>query len=229
MEVASPLPLSHGRAGTKRSYHGSPFLVETEPGQYPGAQGDCSMGMEEPQFMNQPFKRRRFSDAKVETPIKSNFPIFASPSQPSSAQMTSNAFGQPSSKRARTENGWNQSHAKQQILLELKKVVDQQAAEIERLKSEKQSVENSFTETKSQHEKIIGENRILKKAVTIQQERQNQSARELEAACKYRVDAEERIRRLEQMNLNLQFRLQSQEACAPNHFMGFNPRPPDVY
>jgi len=94
MEVASPLPLSHGRAGTKRSYHGSPFLVETEPGQYPGAQGDCSMGMEEPQFMNQPFKRRRFSDAKVETPIKSNFPIFASPSQPSSAQMTSNAFGE---------------------------------------------------------------------------------------------------------------------------------------
>lgn len=230
MEVASPLPISHNHAGTKRSYAISPFLDDPESNSFPGTQGDCSMGMEDnSHFMGQPFKRRRFTEAKPETPSKPNFPIFSSPSQPSNGQMFSNSPAQPSSKRSRSENGWNQSHAKQQILLELKKVVDQQAAEIERLKAEKQNAENTFTELRSQHEKIAGENRILKKAVTIQQERQNQAAQEIQAALKYRVDAEERIRRLEQMNLNLQYRLQSQGSCTPNDFMGFNPRPPDVY
>ena len=81
----------------------------------------------------------------------------------------------------------------------------------------------------SQNEKVTGENRILKRAVTIQQERQNQSSREIEAACKYRVDAEERIRKLEQMNLNLQYLLQSQGTCNGDNFMGFSPRPPDVF
>lgn len=138
-------------------------------------------------------------------------------------------IAQPSNKRFRSDNGWNQVQAKQQIALELQRVVDQQAAEIERLKSEKQSVESSYAELKSHHEKISGENRILKKAVTIQQERQNQAVQEIEAACKYRAEAEERIRKLEQMNLTLQYHLQSQSSCNGNDFMGINPRPPDVF
>lgn len=231
MEVASPLPLGQTRAGAKRSFCPSPFLNKPESSPFPVASVDSSMGIDEGSgFGNQPFKRRRFADTKMET-CKAPFPIFASPSSASVSQMNSNSLAGNlhSSKRSRTENGWNQVHAKQQIERELQKIVDQQAAEITRLKSEKENVEKHFTEVKCHYDKISGENRILKKAVTIQQERQNQAAHEIGAANRYRVDAEERIRRLEQMNLNLQYRLQSQGSCNDNSFMGFNPRPPDVY
>lgn len=228
MEVASPLPLSHGRTGTKRSFCSPSFAAESVP--FAGSQEDCSMAMDESSgFGNQPFKRRRFlaTETKNES-CKSSFPIFAS-SSTSSTQGSLSSTAQPSNKRFRGDNGWNQVQAKQQIALELQRVVDQQAAEIDRLKSEKQSVESSYAELKSQHDKISGENRILKKAVTIQQERQNQAVQEIEAACKYRAEAEERIRKLEQMNLTLQYHLQRQSSCNGNDFMGFNPRPPDVF
>lgn len=161
---------------------------------------------------------------------KASFPMFASPSTASVSQGISNSPAHPhSNKRSRLDHGWNQVQAKQQIERELQKIVDQQAVEIARLKSEKENVENAFTDLKGQHDKISGENRILKKAITIQQERQNQAHNEIEAANKYRVDAEERIRRLEQMNLNLQYHLQSKGSCNGNNFMGFNPRPPDIF
>jgi len=232
MEVASPLPLNHVHAGAKRPYACSPGYLDTaEPGPFPSNTGDCSMGTEDnSSFSNHPFKRRRFisSETKLEA-IKPNSPIFSS-SLSTSYSHASNSIDQPSSnKRTRTEHAWNQTHAKQKIVLELQRVVDQQATEINRLKCEKKSMENSYNEFKSQHEKISGENRILKKAVTIQQERQNHSMHELQAACKYRNDAEDRIRKLEQMNLNLQYRLQSQESCIGNDFMRFNPTPPDVF
>jgi len=82
---------------------------------------------------------------------------------------------------------------------------------------------------KPEHEKTLNENRILKKAVAIQQERQNQAAHEIEAARRYRIEAEERIRKLEQMNLTLRYHLQAQSPSYGNDFMGFSPRPPDVY
>lgn len=105
-------------------------------------------------------------------------------------------------------------------------MVDEQAVEIGRLKSERVSIESVCAGLKSQNEKVVGENRILKRAVTIQQERQNQALSEIEAARKYRNEAEERIRRLEQMNLTLQFHLQ--QSCNGNEFMGYSPRPPDI-
>lgn len=230
MEVASPLPLAHSRTGTKRAFVCSPSFIDAAES-VPLSGNQVSMvTCDNPGFGNNPFKRRRFlsNETKPETNCKSNFPAFASPlvSTPGHASSTSSGTG---CKRSRTDHGWNQTHAKQQIVLELQRVVDQQAAEIERLKCEKQSMENSFTELKSHHDRISGENRILKKAVTIQQERQNQAMQEIDSACKYKTEAEERIRRLEQMNLNLQYHLQQQGSCSGNNFMGFNPHPPDVF
>ncbi len=107
-------------------------------------------------------------------------------------------------------------------------MVEQQAAEIQRLKSEKESVEASASQLSSHQAKVDHENKILKRAVAIQQERQNQMAAELEGARRYKVEAEERVRRLEQMNLTLQYRLQANMA-SENEFTWSSPRPPDVY
>ncbi len=111
----------------------------------------------------------------------------------------------------------NPAHQKIQ---ELQQVVQQQAAEIDHLKSENGSLQ-------TQNQKVEGENRILKRAVTIQQDRQHQVNAELEGARTFKEQAEDRIRRLEQMILTLQYQLQAQGSSAGNDFMAF--RPPDVY
>lgn len=98
--------------------------------------------------------------------------------------------------------------------------MQQQAAEIDHLKSENGSLQ-------TQNQKVEGENRILKRAVTIQQDRQHQVNAELEGARTFKEQAEDRIRRLEQMILTLQYQLQAQGSSAGNDFMAF--RPPDVY
>merc|ERR1712228_32863 len=105
---------------------------------------------------------------------------------------------------------------------ELRRLVEQ-ASEVERLKSEKSSLEESVTTLKSANDKGANENRILKRAVAIQQDRQQQALNEIEAARAYKVQAEERIRRLEQLNLNLQYRLEALSPKFGNDFMGFNP------
>lgn len=171
------------------------------------------------------FKRRRFNSPDGDVTSSPSHGNFASCSQVSSPSLTG-----PITKRSRNENhGWNPSHAQQQIVAELRRLVEHQASEIERLKSEKDSVEESVNKLKPEHEKTLNENRILKKAVAIQQERQNQAANEIEAARRYRIEAEERIRKLEQMNLTLRYQLQAQSPSYGNDFMGFSPRPPDVY
>ena len=122
-------------------------------------------------------------------------------------------------KRCRTEAFQN----------DLQRVVNTQAAEIDSLKSEKSSLETSMNNLKSEHDKVLSENKILKKAVTIQQERQNQAASEIEAARQFKFDAEARIKKLEQIILSLRYHLQAQQSNPGNDFMGFPPRPPDVY
>eukprot|EP00594_Rhizosolenia_setigera_P002830 CAMPEP_0178939442 /NCGR_PEP_ID=MMETSP0789-20121207/213_1 /TAXON_ID=3005 /ORGANISM="Rhizosolenia setigera, Strain CCMP 1694" /LENGTH=180 /DNA_ID=CAMNT_0020618285 /DNA_START=350 /DNA_END=892 /DNA_ORIENTATION=- len=121
----------------------------------------------------------------------------------------------------------------EKAIADLQRIVQEQSSEISRIQSEKQNAKGEIAATmenlRAQHEKILGENKILKRAVAIQQERQNQAASEIEAACKYRKEAEERIKRLEQMNMTLQFHLQQQTAPIGNDFMGFSPRPPDIY
>ena len=130
-----------------------------------------------------------------------------------------------STKRSRSSQ---HDDASAQKLQELQQMVEQQSTEIQRLKSEKESVESSASQLSAQHAKVEHENKILKRAVAIQQERGQQMTAELEGARQFKVEAEDRIRRLEQMNLTLQYQLQA-NSTSGNDFMGFSPRPPDVY
>ena len=93
--------------------------------------------------------------------------------------------------------------------------------------SDKVSLESTLNEVKCAHDKAVNENRILKRAVTIQQERQNHAAQEIQGARQFKAEAEDKLRKLEQMNLTLQYHLQAQNSTG-NDFMNF-PRPPDVY
>ena len=128
-------------------------------------------------------------------------------------------------KRSRIEENADQPEFGQ----DLRSVVQQQAAEIDGLKRDKASLESTVNALREENEKAVHENRILKRAVTIQQDRQSQSATEVEAAQRYKEDAEERMRKLEQMIITLRYHLQAQHSNPANDFMGFQPRPPDVY
>jgi chromosome segregation ATPase len=110
-----------------------------------------------------------------------------------------------------------------------KSLVQSQAQEIEILKSDKASIESSLNRIKGDQEKILNENRILKRAVTIQQERQNQAMSEIGAARQFKFEAEDRIKKLEHLISSLRYHLQTQQSNPGNDFMGFPPRPPDVY
>jgi len=101
-------------------------------------------------------------------------------------------------------------------------------SEIDSLKSEKARLENSMTTLRGEHDKVLTENKTLKRAVVIQQERQNQAMAEINAGRQYKAEAEDRIKKLEQLVLSLRYHLQAQQNNTPsNDFMGF--RPPDVY
>mmetsp|Transcript_1322 Transcript_1322/g.3369 ORF Transcript_1322/g.3369 Transcript_1322/m.3369 type:complete len:122 (-) Transcript_1322:246-611(-) len=111
---------------------------------------------------------------------------------------------------------------------ELQNVVNSQGAEIEGLKSEKAGLEDSFNRLKTEHDKVVNENKTLKRAVVIQQERQNQALSEINAGRQFKAQAEDRIKKLEQLVLSLRYHLQAQQHNTPgNDFMGY--RPPDVY
>ena len=112
---------------------------------------------------------------------------------------------------------------------DLRQMVESQAKEIENLKRERASTQSSFHSLKQEQERVVNENRILKRAVTIQQERQNQAAGEIEAARQYKFNAEEQIKKLEQIILSLRYHLQAGGNHIGNDFMGFPPQPPDVY
>ena len=111
---------------------------------------------------------------------------------------------------------------------DLNNIVQQQADEIASLKHERATLESSVHELRSENEKVVNENRILKRAVTIQQERQNHAESEIEAAKRYKDEADDRMKKLEQMILTLRYHLQTQQSAPGNEFTGFN-RPPDVY
>jgi chromosome segregation ATPase len=113
---------------------------------------------------------------------------------------------------------------------DIQRVVESQASEIHSLKSEKSNLETSLNDLRGENERVVNENRILKRAVTIQQERQNQAVSEITSANQYKVDAEDRIKKLEHIILSLRYHLQAQQSSQHgNDFMGFPPRPPDVY
>jgi len=168
------------------------------------------------------FKRRRFTCADEsmgdDTENNQNLP-FSQAQQPSIAK--GNYSTGPSSKRCRTE-----SHLSQQV--DLQNLVNSQGVEVESLKTEKNELQNSVATLKAEHDKVLNENKTLKRAVIIQQERHNQALSELNAGRQFKAEAEDRIKKLEQLVLSLRYHLQAQHHNNPgNDFMGY--RPPDVY
>lgn len=105
--------------------------------------------------------------------------------------------------------------------------MEEQAAMIESLKKEKGVSEVSLTHLQTDHEKIQKENKLLRRAVNIQQDRQNQAENEIKAAHEFRAGAQGQIKKLEQVILSLRYHLQAQQPSYGNDFMGH--RPPDVY
>lgn len=220
MEVVSPppAPFGHGNSRAKRHFPGSPgFVDSTNRNPFAMIPGDSS-----DEYMPQrSFKRRRFASpdesmgADTENVQNQSFVQFQqqhSVAKGNSHSLTSHG---PSSKRCRTEN----HHVAQQIDLQ---------NEINSLKSEKVGFENSLATLRTEHDKVLTENKTLKRAVIIQQERQNQALSEINAGQQYKAEAEDRIKKLEQLVLSLRYHLQAQQHNSPsNDFMGF--RPPDVY
>mmetsp|Transcript_36650 Transcript_36650/g.62401 ORF Transcript_36650/g.62401 Transcript_36650/m.62401 type:complete len:225 (+) Transcript_36650:152-826(+) len=224
MEVVSPLTFARNQGGGKRRF-GSPMLGTSVAGNNASTATE-DFDMDDSGFGFQATKRRkRFSNEGGGFQTKENNWTMSPFHSASSRSPNSHVAGLPSTKRSRTSQ---HDDASAQKLQELQHMVQQQAAEIERLKSEKESAQASATQLSSQHAKVEGENKILKRAVAIQQERQNHMNAELEGARQFKAQAEDRIRRLEQMNLTLQYQLQANSATG-NDFMAFNPRPPDVY
>lgn len=105
--------------------------------------------------------------------------------------------------------------------------MQKQRTEIETLKQEKKTVEESMQSLKSEHERTTKENHVLRRAVQIQQDRQNETDKELKNAHKSKLESDERIKKLESMIVSLRYRLQAQQMPVSNSFL--NERPPDVF
>jgi hypothetical protein len=108
---------------------------------------------------------------------------------------------------------------------ELERIINEQATLIESLKDDKLKIEKKYTSLKSDHDRSMKDNSILRKAVAIQEERRVHLEQELKTC---RVQSEERIKGLEQIVLTLRYHLQSTQNNVTNDFMNQH-RPPDVY
>ena len=109
------------------------------------------------------------------------------------------------------------------------KTIEKQNAEILSLRQEKESMRSEINKLTETQDKTLHENKILKKAVALQQQRQNAANNELAAARTFKVEAENKIKALEHVINSLRYHLQAQQPHVGNDFMGMNPRPPDVY
>jgi chromosome segregation ATPase len=124
--------------------------------------------------------------------------------------------GGPNIKRSRTDYS-----AEEEELEE-----DNRTQEIQSLKAENSKLSDNLTQLQSEHDKVSHENRLLKKLVTHQHERQQHLQNELEKANKYKLETEERMRKMEQMILQLRYHL-STAGSKPDFINQY--RPPDVY
>jgi len=239
MEVASPLPFSHSQAGNKRRFACSPIVDATAMAGIDASSSD-DYAMDDSSGYGHSFKRRRFGSSEN---MDMNQPSQLSSILPSTtasfvtipfgtaghvSNRTAVSLSTSASKRYRSEDSTTTNSSSNEKLL-LQQTVARQTADIERLTSEKSNVLSSYVELKTTHDRTVSENKILKRAVTIQQERQNQAATELDVARKYKGDAEDKMRKLEQIILSLRYHLQAQQPCNGNDFMGLSQRPPDVY
>mmetsp|Transcript_8563 Transcript_8563/g.18381 ORF Transcript_8563/g.18381 Transcript_8563/m.18381 type:complete len:229 (-) Transcript_8563:199-885(-) len=228
MEVVSPLNFPHSNQNGKRRFACSPIrdASSTNVANVLDSSDDFEMD-DSAGFGFQASKRRRKLSNDVGVDSRSQWAVSSFASATFSGRLSPNS-SVASSKRIRDSHS-DINGAFQRKLDELQQLIGQQASEIERNKTEKEVAQASAAELSAQNDKVEHENKILKRAVTIQQERQNQMSSELEAARRFRVEAEDRIRRLEQVNLTLQYQLQAANSSSGNDFMGFSPRPPDVY
>lgn len=106
-------------------------------------------------------------------------------------------------------------------------MIDEQASEIASLKSENSKLSGTIHQLKTDHDKVSHENRLLKKLVTHQHERQNQAQAELQAARKYKEETDDRVTKMEQMIMQLRYHLQTQQHQSNDNFMGMTNH--DVY
>lgn len=235
MEVVSPLTFGRPNQSGKRRF-GSPMHGASASTGGNAAPEDFDM-MDAGCGFQATKRRKRFSNANEgggeSFSFQSKENWSHSPFVPASSRSPL-AAALPSAKRSRTSFQDDASAQKlqelqqmsAQKLQELQGMIERQAAEIQRLKSEKDSTQESASQLASKHARVEHENKILKRAVAIQQDRQQHMTAELGGARQFKVDAEERIRRLEQMNLTLQYQMRASSAAGDN-FMGY--RPPDVY
>eukprot|EP00548_Thalassiothrix_antarctica_P011985 CAMPEP_0194156566 /NCGR_PEP_ID=MMETSP0152-20130528/68852_1 /TAXON_ID=1049557 /ORGANISM="Thalassiothrix antarctica, Strain L6-D1" /LENGTH=174 /DNA_ID=CAMNT_0038864351 /DNA_START=168 /DNA_END=692 /DNA_ORIENTATION=+ len=168
-------------------------------------------------FPQQQLKRRRF-----ETVTSSPFATqYISAASTSSLNISKNLTTGIGNKRNRSENGV--------INLDVDSyVIEEQASEIQKLKAENTKLNTSFNTLKTENAKAVHENIFLKRLVTKQHERTTQTQTELEAARKYKNEADDRMSKMEQLILQLRYHLQAQGQSNPINIIGFH-QPPDVY
>jgi len=209
MEVASPLPFGHNvQAGSKRRFACSPIVDDTQE------------AMDESAGYGNPFKRRRCNNNDSDH----NAIVAANNGFSSSTVSTTSPFSRPaiSLKRQRCDQG-QQPESTPGPTRALQKVIEKQTTEIHRLNQ-------INTELSASHDKTLNENKILKRAVTIQQERQNAAVQELNAAKLYRDGAEEKMHKLEQLIASLRYALHQSQTPSFGNWNGvLGNRPPDVY
>jgi len=222
MEVASPLAFAPATAGTKRMC--SPPLAQME--------------LEEPAFKRRRFARGNSPDLLSEK-LSVQSPFLSVSKSIFNANGTSPAvhFGIDMLHRSRSFlvltpavtgslkrlRPGERSSPQQK---DLSKQVEEQATQIDSLKKENTALKTAFASLKASHEKTIEENKLLRRAVTIQQDRQSQAESELKAAHAYRDDAEDKMKKLEGMIMTLRYHLQAQVQVG-NDFL--HNRPPDVF
>jgi hypothetical protein len=209
MEVASPLAFAAAASGQKRSLACSPQIMSTPN------HGNYSETELADDSVQRSTKRRRFGETTIESlsnAFSSHSPFFQTNQLGTSCAQ--------SLKRLRPD-GSSSPHQ------DISRVVEEQASLIDSLKSDKSNLEAALSSLTADHGRVAKENQLLRKAVNIQQDRHTQAVLEVKEARKNREEAEERIRKLEQMILSLRYHLQAQQTTIGNDFMGM--RPPDVF
>lgn len=225
MEVASPLTFGHVQAGAKRRFACSPIL-DAAMGVESSAIDDYTVD-ERNNYGHTLKKRRRCGPNDG---LEMNHSTTTSPFNSFSPQTGGNhGLGKRQRNMESDDFSEDVTNNTTTNTILLQQVIEKQNIEIQSLRGEKASLESTINSLTESQEKALHENRILKKAVTFQQQRQNHNANELEAARQYKEQAESKMKMLEQVINSLRYHLQAQQPHVGNDFMGLNPRPPDVF
>mmetsp|Transcript_22730 Transcript_22730/g.21862 ORF Transcript_22730/g.21862 Transcript_22730/m.21862 type:complete len:228 (-) Transcript_22730:40-723(-) len=227
MEVASPLPFGRVQTGAKRRFACSP-IVDTHRLGMEVAVDDFSM-VEDNSCFGKSVKRRRFAPNDGFDNTSSTFSANNGFSSFQISPFTGGTLSSPAGSTLKRQRHGDSDESSDQKISHFQQITEQQGSEILQLKAEKVEVESSLSNLKIDHVKVLQENKILKRAVTIQQERQNQAIAEINNAQRYKAHADDQIKKLEQAVLTLRYHLQTQQSCGGNNFMNFGPRPPDVF